>query len=253
MSFHEVSPSILSILKSYGGSKHPVLTIFEPQSTRTLPYLVRQWATRIARWVKPHVLTHLALTGPIRAPFISTMFKITLLFTLFLPVTGQAFRGNGGPGGPGDRGVPPAGPGPFPVPGGCAPLGKGLFPEPEWITIADCTVGPTCAFDREGTEGAWVCRAAYDFFTGASTDVTLCIDPDQALSTDTCGCCGDCPAECTCACTTRDGADGVLIQPNRKADDAEEVIDPQPICLPSANALGIIASGRASCVTECSV
>lgn len=237
--------AILSLLKSLGGNKDQALTIFDRQSTRSL--------TWYGKWPRaPLVVSNhtCLLTLPRQILYLlSTMFKISLLFTLFLSVSGQAVRGSS------DKGSPGA-PGPFPIPfpglGGCAPSSQGLFPEPEWVTIEDCAAaGPMCAFDREGTEGTWVCRTAYDFFTGASTDVSLCIGPDQALSTDTCGCCGDCPAECPCACTTRDGAKGVLVQPIRYGPAAEKEIPPK--CVASPNALGMVANGYASCATECSV
>lgn len=62
-----------------------------------------------------------------------------------------------------------------------------------------CSDDYTCDVGRRGRNsqnGTYVCRTSYDQITGVMSTNALCIEMDEAWSTDECGCCGaDCPTD----------------------------------------------------------
>lgn len=53
---------------------------------------------------------------------------------------------------------------------------------------------PRCAYNSFGDEGTFVCRTLYQPVTGEAQIQTVCCNPDRALDSDKCGCCGgSCP------------------------------------------------------------
>jgi len=156
---------------------------------------------------------------------------------------------------PGGRGPPHGGRGGGGGPDGCDTQMMRIFGEPPFET-KDCSGSgaPTCA-TREGP-GEFVCRTLNNPLVASdSVQVTKCINPEEAVADDTCGCCGECPEPCPCACTLFDGTDGVLVQPNRPVDEANGPEMAQgggrSPCVPAANAMSMVASERATCVATC--
>lgn len=100
---------------------------------------------------------------------------------------------------------------------------------------------PPCTVGGGGVPGVWVCRKLYDILTGDPYSFTACIDMEHSLGEDNdeCGCCGDCPTECTCPCTMNgfhgDGMtdQGVLVL------DAEDP-DDEGRCVPSERAFFMV-------------
>jgi hypothetical protein len=124
-----------------------------------------------------------------------------------------------------------------------------LFDEPDFST-SSCSISsdPVCAYNREGDEGAWVCRTYYDPWTFNHEEaLTLCIDPDEGYDTDECGCCeSSCPtlADCVCDCITFDGTTGYLVAKTEGDGTHERCVNPE-------NALPMIANEHYSCVQTC--
>ena len=90
-------------------------------------------------------------------------------------------------------------------------------------TEAECTV-------REGEPGAWVCRTLYDVVTGKPYSFSTCIDLEESIgsSNDVCGCCGECPAACTCPCDDGEGKDGfVKVLDAENPEDGGHCVNPK--------------------------
>lgn len=119
------------------------------------------------------------------------------------------------------------------------------FEKPNATTIDCHNAGePVCSFNPRGDNGTWVCRTLFDLWTGKSREFTACIDPQMALASDGCGCCGgSCPSQCTCDCVLFDGTAGVRIKFEHDGHNQ---------CVPSVNAIAMVAMGGFSCATNCS-
>lgn len=152
--------------------------------------------------------------------------------------------------------------------------GDGPFAPPEDVPLvcAEDEEYVECASPRmEDAAGVLACRTHTPAFEGAETrNKTICVDPDAASANDTCGCCeGACPVECPCDCN---GGESYLVQPQRPhrrrgpfddfQDETEEEVEEDVeedegvqvyICAPKTMALTLVATGRATCATECVV
>jgi len=117
--------------------------------------------------------------------------------------------------------------------GVCPERGEERFPRPD-LTNITCEAEEliTCDLPKRGRKnrnetdsgdtGVFVCREMYNKITGLSEEEAVCIPPDRAWETDTCGCCGeDCPerprpVEIECeetehSCELRNGEEGVFV------------------------------------------
>ena len=76
----------------------------------------------------------------------------------------------------------------------------------------DCILPGGFAESQDSTKngGIWACRSLHNTLTGDRYNHTVCVNPEVAFVSDSCGCCdGVCPEACTCPCP--DGSDRVSI------------------------------------------
>ena len=99
--------------------------------------------------------------------------------------------------------------------------------------VMDCAVENSTeaeCFGRRGEPGAWICRTLFDVVTGKPYSFSACIDVDESIgaSNDVCGCCGECPTECSCPCDDGDGKKGdVKVLDAENPDDGGHCVNPK--------------------------
>ena len=109
-------------------------------------------------------------------------------------------------------------------------------------TIASCS--SSCSLGDD--DGVLVCRKSF-VFGGGSRNETLCINPDHAVSSDICGCCGGaCPAKCECGCQmaeeSNENVTGVSLRSVQYGD---------VWCILAGEEVSMISRGLFQCDTSC--
>lgn len=141
--------------------------------------------------------------------------------------------------------------------GVCPKPGEQKFPRPD-LTDITCEAEDliTCELPKRGGKNGddtdsqdsavFVCREMYNPLTGVSKQEAVCIPPDRAWETDTCGCCGeDCPerpapVEIDCeeaeqSCDLRSGEEGVFVC-RSVFHPLDGQVEERSLCIPSDRA-----------------
>lgn len=90
------------------------------------------------------------------------------------------------------------------------------------LTDITCAAEFACGKDDDDDDvsSVFVCRGLFDPMTGIEKNRTVCIEPDEAWSTDECGCCGeDCPQKPDFIDITCDEEDEDVVFPDLDFDD----------------------------------